>query len=43
MRSPNLYEGMNIAGAAGLTTAQAATLQALGAVETESALSETIY
>lgn len=33
MRSPKPYEGMNIAGTTGLTAAQKATLQALGAVE----------
>ncbi|BAZ19410.1 WD-40 repeat-containing protein (plasmid) [Kalymmatonema gypsitolerans NIES-4073] len=33
MRSPRLYEGMNITGATGLTEAQKATLKALGAVE----------
>jgi WD40 repeat protein len=36
MRSPKPYEGMNIAGTTGLTAAQKATLQALGAVEIES-------
>ncbi|MBD3886362.1 NACHT domain-containing protein [Phormidium tenue FACHB-886] len=35
MRSPKPYEGMNIAGTTGLTAAQKATLQALGAVEIE--------
>ncbi|MCC3404649.1 MAG: AAA family ATPase [Microcoleus sp. PH2017_10_PVI_O_A] len=33
MRSPRLYEGMNIAGVTGLTDAQISTLKALGAVE----------
>jgi WD40 repeat protein len=32
LRSDRLYEGMNIAGATGLTEAQKATLKALGAV-----------
>jgi WD40 repeat protein len=34
LRAARLYEGMNIRGAQGLTTAQQATLKALGAVET---------
>jgi hypothetical protein len=34
MRSPRLYEGMNITGVTGLTDAQKSTLKALGAVET---------
>jgi WD40 repeat protein len=33
MRSPRLYEGMNIAGVTGITDAQKSTLKALGAVE----------
>lgn len=33
LRSPRLYEGMNISGATGLTEAQKATLKALGAIE----------
>jgi WD40 repeat protein len=33
LRSPRLYEGMNISGTTGLTEAQKATLKALGAVE----------
>ncbi|MEG4215112.1 NB-ARC domain-containing protein [Microcoleus sp. Pol14C6] len=33
LRSPRLYEGMNIAGVTGLTDAQISTLKALGAVE----------
>ena len=33
LRAERLYEGMNISGARGLTAAQQATLQALGAVE----------
>ncbi|MEG3989330.1 NB-ARC domain-containing protein [Microcoleus sp. S28C3] len=33
MRSPRLYEGMNIIGVTGLTDAQKSTLKALGAVE----------
>ncbi|MBD1995682.1 AAA family ATPase [Leptolyngbya sp. FACHB-541] len=33
LRSPRLYEGMNISGTTGLTEAQKATLKALGAIE----------
>ena len=33
MRSPRLYEGMNIMGVTGVTDAQKSTLKALGAVE----------
>ncbi|UIE38591.1 WD40 repeat domain-containing protein [Leptodesmis sichuanensis] len=33
LRSPRLYEGMNITGVTGLTEAQIANLKALGAVE----------
>jgi len=33
LRTPRPYEGMNIAGVAGLTEAQKSTLKALGAVE----------
>jgi hypothetical protein len=35
LRTDRPYEGMNITGAIGLTSAQKATLRALGAVEME--------
>jgi WD40 repeat protein len=40
LRSPRLYEGMNISGTTGLTEAQKATLKALGAVEQASYLGQ---
>jgi WD40 repeat protein len=42
MRSPRLYEGMNIAGVTGVTDAQKSTLKALGAVEIDNSHSVSI-